>query len=243
MFFEISRESADLWYCSFDLNQTHIPYYLTLLSSDEILKAKRFKFEIDRERFIISRGILRVLLGRYLKENPKEIEFEYSSYGKPFVLHNDNIKFNISHSGNMAVFGFVKDVEIGVDIEKIKEDFDVLKLAKSFFSKDEIVALEKQPKEELSRTFFRCWTRKESFIKAEGSGLSFPLDKFSVSMDTDDDAELLKTDWDFSEKLNWNLFPFTPATQYIGALAVRNKLTKVSYFDWDVLNAYQTYFK
>lgn len=242
-FFEIPHETSDLWLCAFDLNQTRMPHYLTLLSADELLKAKRFKFEIDRERFVISRGILRILLGSYLKENPREIEFEYTSYGKPIAKHNDSINFNISHSGNRAVFGFVRDAEIGVDIEKIKEDFDVLQLAQGFFSNNELAFLKKLPKEELSKAFFRCWTRKESFIKAEGSGLSFPLDKFTVSMDRDNHAELLKTDWDFSERFNWNLFSFVPDPQYVGALAVRNKPITVNYFDWDALNVYQTYFK
>ena len=243
IFLGISYNSADLWNCTFDLNRTSIPHYLSLLSEHELLKAKKFKFEIDRERFVISRGILRILLGSYLKKNPRKIEFEYTTFGKPFVKNEDNIKFNISHSGNMAVFGFVKHVEIGVDIEKIKDNFDVLQLAQNFFSNSEIETLEKQPKEELQRAFFRCWTRKESFIKAEGSGLSFPLNEFSVTLDNDQNAELLSTDWDSREKLNWNLFSFKRGTQYVGALAVRKKLTGIHYFDWDVMKADQTYLK
>jgi 4'-phosphopantetheinyl transferase len=136
----------------------------------------------------------------------------------------------------MIVIAFAQDVEIGIDIEFIKTDFDPLKLAESFFSKNEIIALKAQSKEELGSAFFRCWTRKEFFIKAEGSGLSFPLDKFTVSLDSDHTAELLKTDWDLSEKDKWNLFSFSPSAQYLGAIAARINKLEVTFFEWNELS-------
>jgi len=225
-----------VYFLSVNKNRYLISKYYAHLSTDEKKKADGFKFEIDKERFVISRGVLRVLSGNFLKIKLDEVHFRYGEFGKPSFATNTNLKFNVSHSEDMIVIAFAEDVEIGVDVEFIKTDFDSLKLAESFFSKNEIISLKAQSKEELARAFFRCWTRKESFIKAEGSGLSFPLDKFTVSIDSDLNAELLKTDWDISEKDNWNLFSFTPNTQYIAALAVRKKGMKVEFFDWETLN-------
>lgn len=237
-FDEISPDSVNVYWVSVAKNQNLISVYQKYLSVDEQEKASRFKFKVDKERFIISRGILRILSGRFLQIDPKQIEFNYSEYGKPSYRENQDLKFNLSHSEDMIVIGFTKGFEIGIDVEFIKTDFEPLKLARNFFSKTEITLLENQPKSELFKTFFRCWTRKESFIKAEGSGLSFPLDQFAVSADIDDHAELLQTDWDFSERYQWKLYSYIPATQYIGALAVRNKLSRIEFFDWDVIKTH-----
>ena len=228
------NDVAHVWYCAFSKSQSKLPEFELLLSKDEKKRAANFKFKKDRNSYIISRGILRALLGSYLGLSPTEIEFEYTSYGKPYLSHNP-LNFNVSHSGDMAAFAFFLESEIGVDIEKIKDDFDALELARHFFSKNEIESLEKQPKAELSRAFYRCWTRKESFIKAEGSGLSFPLNKFTVSLDNDHQATLAATDWEATEKSKWSLFSFVPQEHYIMAIAARKKNTTVQYFNWHTI--------
>jgi len=216
---------------------SNILEYQSYLSKEECDRASRFKFQIDKERFILARAILRILSGYFLGLNPKEVRFVYGAYGKPDYAPKQNLKFNISHSGDMIVLGFTLEHELGVDVEKIKTDFDALKLAQNFFSRIEIEALEKLPKNELSRAFFRCWTRKESFIKAEGSGLSFPLDQFAVSLNDNKKAALLSTDWDVGEKSKWSLFSFVPAQGYIGACAVPSKVKTIRYFDWDTMKS------
>lgn len=226
------KQGLVVWYCAFSKNVSLLPTLRRELSHDEIARANRFKFEKDRSRFVISRGILRMLLGAYLDMPPAALKFEYTSYGKPFLSDTD-LKFNVSHSEDMAAFAFVEGTEVGVDIEKIKEDSDLMELARNFFSAREIAVMEKTPTTELARTFFRCWTRKESFIKAEGSGLSFPLDRFAVSLQEDHSAILEQTDWDPSEKDQWSLFSFTPHPEYIGALAIRTKGIELRYMDWD----------
>jgi len=230
---ELKEKTIQVWHCNFDFNRDKIDFYTSLLSKDENQRASRFKFKKDKDCYIITRGILRLLLASYLKIEVKEISFKYTSYDKPLLAFESELKFNVSHSGNRAVFAFFKGTEIGVDIEKIKTDFDVLELAQNFFSKTEIASLEKQPKSELARAFFRCWTRKESFIKAEGSGLSFPLDKFTVSLNHDLEADLLETEWNPLEKDQWQLFSFVPFIDYIGAVAVPCSIAKINYFNWD----------
>ena len=218
--FKLPKNEVHLWHCRFDAHRDCLETIGSILSREEKDKSERFKFKIHRERSIISRGVLRMLLGKYLQANPRDLQFGYTEYGKPFLKDESGLRFNLSHSHNRAVFAFVSDSPIGVDIEKIKTDFQVMEVARNFFSSDEILALETFPLKERAAGFYRCWTRKEAFIKAQGSGLSFPLTSFSVSLNSDS-PELLRTEWHPSEKKEWQLFSFRPSGKYQGALAVR----------------------
>lgn len=229
--FKLPPNEVHLWHCRFDANKAYIEDFKRMLSDDEVEKASRFKFDIHREQSIISRGLLRTLLGRYLQISPNNLRFGYTEFDRPFLKEKTSLEFNVSHSGNRLVIGFVQNVEIGVDIEKLKSDFDVMAIAQSFFSLDEIETLNDLPDENKVDAFYRCWTRKESFIKAKGSGLSFPLTSFSVSLNTDT-AKLLRTDWDTREKEEWQIFTFTPQESYQGAISVRSPISDVRQMDW-----------
>ncbi len=228
----LPENEVQLWYFKVDEFLKDVESYANLLSLKETARANSFKFAKDRTVYILARGLLRILSGRYLNEIPKKIKFDYGEYGKPGYKFQTPIKFNISHSGNMIVMAFARNCEIGVDIEKIKEDFDVIDIAQHFFSPDEIQTLKALPEHEQIYGFYRCWTRKEAFIKAKGSGLSFSLTSFSVSLDADR-AKLLRTDWAAAERKEWKLFTFTPAKDYLGALSVREEVNSVRVFDWD----------
>lgn len=226
------KNAAHLWYASFSNNTNNLSYYLELLSADEIKKASKFKFEINQQQFIIARGILRLLSGKYLNIKPNAIDFKYGEYGKPEYGFHSDLKFNISHSGDLIVLGFVKDFDIGVDVEKVKNDFDVLEIASNFFSALEIETLKKVPKAQQVEYFYRCWTRKESFIKAKSLGLSFPLDSFSVCIHSDKKSELLETKWDAAEKHQWKLFTLSPKPDYLSAISIQGNIKTVKYFNF-----------
>ena len=230
--YHLKENLIHVWSCSFSKSKSKLSRFEGFLSENEKKRAAKVKFEKDKSSFIISRGVLREILSGYLGISPSKVTFEYTSYGKPF-LSKYNLKFNISHSGDLAVFVFNMESEIGVDIERIKNNLNVLELTDNFFSKNEIESLHAMPPEQLNRAFYRCWTRKEAFIKAEGSGLSFPLNQFTVSLDNDCQATLLKTEWDSSEKENWSLFSFVPEDGYLVAVAVRQKLVSVRYFSFE----------
>lgn len=155
-----------------------------IVSPDESSRASRFHFEKDRVHFVRCRSALRNLLARYLGIPAAEIHFEYGSKGKPKVVAHQNprrLQFNVSHSGNAALIAIGSQSQLGVDIEKIRDDVDHTALAERFFSKRERVALEALPTSLRLSGFFACWTRKESFLKATGDGLSFALTDFSVT--------------------------------------------------------------
>jgi len=217
----LESKNVDIWLIDKNKYNSDVKYFWEILSFKEREKALRFRFEKDKNCFVIARGILRVLLGKYILKDPKKIEFQYSENGKPSIESNEKVKFNLSHSKDAIVIGFVKDYEIGVDVEFIKKDMEFEDIANSFFSEEEIHELMCFNKKEKSQAFFNCWTRKEAFIKAEGSGLSFPLNEFVVSLKNKNSAKLLSTKWDETEKEKWSLEAFTPFENYIGAIAVR----------------------
>lgn len=231
---ELPDNEVYIWYFNIDDFSNEKMYYAHLLSAEEIAKFGRFKFPKDQKIHIFSRGLLRVLSGYYLGQSPKDISFKYGEYGKPDYNFVSPVKFNVSHSGNFIVLAFVKDTQIGVDVEKIKTNFDTLRIAENFFSTKEIEALRACSENERAMAFYRCWTRKEAFIKAKGSGLSFPLISFTVSLD-DGPPRILRTEWDPLEKLEWKLHSFRPHSGYIGALALRGTVKKVSHYTSDNL--------
>lgn len=232
--FKFSSNEIHVWFININITlNKKITILNNYLSEDENLKTSKFKFKKDKNCSIITRGALRLLSGKYLNLNPKNIKFNYGEYGKPDFDFETNLKFNVSHSGNMAVIGFVLNDDIGIDVEKIKTDFDVFDIVSNYFSSLEIESLKELPTKEQVKGFYRCWTRKESFIKAKAKGLSFPLDSFSVSLESDEKVELLETKWNKNEKELWKLFSFSPEEGYLGAVSVKGKVEEVRYFSFN----------
>ena len=193
-----------------------------LLSSDEQERAARFHFARDRQYFCAARASLRTLLGGYLKATPREVAFQYSDKGKPGLTSHRRshaIAFNVSHSGDFALLGFTRSCEIGVDIEKIRDDFDSAAIARRFFSAHEQEQLSRLRADQQHHAFFRCWTRKEAFIKALGEGLSHPLDQFDVSLETAGPVSLT-TRPDAGEAERWWLQSVDAGPGYAAAFAV-----------------------
>jgi 4'-phosphopantetheinyl transferase len=133
----------------------------------------------------VARGVLRKILGSYLNKHPGKICFGYSAHGKPTLAHghiDDNICFNLSHSGEFALYAVTLNKKIGIDIENIKDAVSPEHVAQQFFSQNEISSLEKIDMSKRSGLFFQYWTRKEAILKARGEGLSFPMEQFDVSL-------------------------------------------------------------
>ena len=191
------------------------------LDEDERERASRFHFERHRRRFVAARGFLRALLAHYLDLQPDEVRFTYGRYGKPSLDHASGLRFNMSHSHELAVYAFVQEKEIGVDVEYIKADFATEDIARQFFSTPEVEALTSLPKGERAAAFFRCWTRKEAYIKAIGSGLSHPLNEFDVSLN--EPAALLRDAQDEGAVARWEMFNLEFSDKYAGALVVEGR--------------------
>lgn len=190
---------------------------------DERERADKFRVEWARRHFVVARATLRTILGGYLKARPEKLRFRYSPFGKPYLsgqTGQEGLHFNLSHSHELAVCAVARGRSLGIDIEYLRVDFDYLQLAAHFFSPSERATLGALPVESRARGFFNCWTRKEAYIKAHGSGLSLPLNQFEVSLAPCEPAALLNCAYDPREVVRWTLRELSLAPDYVAALAV-----------------------
>jgi 4'-phosphopantetheinyl transferase len=197
-----------------------------ILAEDERERAARFRADEARKDFILTRAALRSLCAGYLAVTPQALQFVVSEYGKPTLSAEHNLQFNVSHTQGLALLAFVRDREIGVDVEKIGPAPDARKLAERFFSQVERAALEPLSGGELQAAFFRCWTRKEAYIKARGAGLSLPLDQFDVSLAADAADALLATRPDPLDVQRWSVRNLPIHAGYAAALALAENVNK-----------------
>ena len=205
--------------------------FIGLLDPDELTRANRFHFEKDRRHFIVARGFLRVLLGRYLTSDPKQLKFVYGDYGKPALAQESLLRFNMSHSQGMALYAFTEGRDVGVDVEYMRADFTGDDIARRFFSPFEVQSLCGLPDADRVESFFRCWTRKEAYIKATGRGLSQPLDGFDVTLAPGETAALLRTDEGSHER--WSMANVEVGPGYAGAVAVEGPIATIRYWNAD----------
>ena len=224
----LSSDEVHVWRIRLEQPADAQENYLRSLDQDERARAGRFHFDKHRRHFVVGRGFLRRLLARYLDATPAEVRFSYGPYGKPVLdgQHRESsLRFNASHSGEWAVYAFVQDHEIGVDVEYVKEDFATEGSAERFFSAGEVKTLNALTEDEKPAAFFRCWTRKEAYIKAIGSGLSHPLDTFDVTLAPGEPAALLRVQRDPEAIARWSLFDLDVETGYAAALAVEGPVS------------------
>lgn len=195
-----------------------------LLSADECARADRFRFECDRQRFIVSHGAVRLILGNYLHTAPERLQFRATSYGKPYLAPTDGMEplaFNLSHAGDFALCAVGHQRAIGIDIERLRPIPEAMQIAEQFFAGCEQRYLASLSPVQQIEAFFDFWTCKEAFLKARGDGLLHPLDKIVVELDTEGIATLARIDDDPYAGQRWSLGLFTPARGYTSSLVVQ----------------------
>lgn len=215
-----------LWQVSLDVADDAAP---RLLSSDELERAARIRDPRRAARFRRCRAILRRLLGDALGRDPAELVFHLSGYGKPELadLANHQLHFNVTHSDSVAFVGLRRGGPLGVDVERIRPEFAVESIAARFFSVRERKTLMSLPAEERVEAFFRCWTRKEAFIKAVGEGLSYPLDEFDVTLRREEPAAVVAVRGNMVEARNWRLEELEAPEEFVAAFACEGIVTSV----------------
>ncbi len=219
---EIGAREVHLWGIWLNAGTEALAQFSSTLSSEERYRADRFSSEILKCSYTFSRGGLRILLAHYLGRLPNEIELIRGPKGKPSLRESSRIRFNTSHSGQMALYAFTLGCEVGVDVEQIRKLDDAESLASRFFSPGEISELLSLNPKEMTQAFFRCWTRKEAYIKAVGGGLSIPLSCFQVTLLHGVPARLVQIADDMGDAGEWTLHHLEPAPGYVGALAYQD---------------------
>ena len=148
---------------------------LALLSPDEAARAKRLVIPLQRERFILTRGLLRRALGTATGHHPAALQFSRGPDGKPF-LQGEELEFSLSHSGDSLLVAMARGCAVGCDLELLRAVPQAASIAMRWFSPEERRALAELSGEALHRAFLSCWVRKEAALKAVGTGLQSPLD-------------------------------------------------------------------
>lgn len=225
--FHLNDARIEVWCVETLAPESVIRQLQSVLSVEELERAARFKFERDRNAFIVARGVLRVLLACYLGSFPGDVEFVYGTKGKP-SLPDSRIEFNISHSNGVVLLAFTQGCALGVDIEYVRPVQEMMQIASRNFCLEEALELAGLPEEQRERAFFRCWTRKESYIKATGNGLSSPLSEFRVAFKEGEPARFVHIGNDPSAAAAWTLHDLDVSPAYAAAIAYRGQPRRIA---------------
>ncbi|HEY7780921.1 MAG TPA: 4'-phosphopantetheinyl transferase superfamily protein, partial [Ktedonobacterales bacterium] len=220
---------VDIWLADVERHALAIGRLEALLADAEWERVARYHHDRDRRRFVVVRGLLRALLGRYLGQPPRSLRIHYGPHGKPELAPTSatigplfdprdaprfDLRFNVSHSHGRALFAFARGHEVGVDLEFRRALADAGAIARRYFAAGERAALEALPPEARAEAFFTCWARKEAYIKGTGGGMITLLRTFEVSLAPGAPAALLAVPADPSAVGQWSLYDPPPIPGY-----------------------------
>ena len=218
----LTGSDLHIWSAALSASAEELAHFHTLLAVDEKARAERFYFERDRDRYIVGRGILRMLLAGYLDMEASEIPFVYGPQRKPaldVVRGNKTLHFNLAHCNEWAAYVFGWERPVGIDLEHIRPLPDVDDLVQRFFTPRESTLIRSLSGEKKWDTFFQIWTCKEAILKAHGSGLTTPLDQFEISLNENGVVTVTSHIQDSAELTVWHLETFELIRGYKSAVA------------------------
>jgi 4'-phosphopantetheinyl transferase len=232
----LARDGVHVWRAALDRPPSQTAEgFLRNLAEDERARAGRLYFERDREHFIVARGVLRAILGRYLNREPHYVSFRYNSHGKPALAgapDADAIRFNVSHSHGLALYAVARGREVGIDVERIRCNLDIAAIAERYFSRRDVTMLRDLPADERHQAFFRVWTRKEAYVKAQGEGLSLLSDRLDLVPAPGEPEAVASARCGSHENARWSFQELVPAPSYVAALAVEGRGWHLSCLQW-----------
>lgn len=231
----LSSDDIHVWVASLDQPAGRVRWLAHLLSADERMRAKRLSFDRQRTHFIVGRGVLRAILANYVGTEPSQLQFCYGLHRKPAlvdVCSGRALRFNLSHSDGLALYAVTHDREIGVDLERVRPVADFEQIARRYFTSGEYAVLCALDAAKQHEAFFNCWTRKEAYLKAIGTGLIQSLDSVEVSLAPGEPARLLGVRETRAETEGWSIHELAPAFGYVAALVVKGQGRRVTCRQW-----------
>jgi 4'-phosphopantetheinyl transferase len=229
------EDEVHVWLAPFDVG-SFLPLLRMCLSPEEIARAARFRSPADERSALVSRGILRQLLGQYLRREPSAIAFACNAFGKPRLAeaHDaDGLSFNVSHSQDRVVFAFARQGRIGIDVERIRPEAANEDLVDHYLAPAEVNRLRSLPAAERIEGFFECWTRKEAFLKARGDGLMGRLDTFEVAFGRNVTPAILHVEEDDgTEAQDWTVLNLPMGDDYAAALVAEGPCRQLRCYRW-----------
>jgi len=231
----LASDNVHIWRASLDQPVQCFQELAQTLCPKERERAKQLHLEQDRKRFIVARGVLRRILGHYLGMEPEGLQFRYGVHGKPHLTEAYGgrwLRFNLSHSYGLALYAIAYEREVGVDLEYVRPLSKVDRIADRFFSSKENAVLRTLPEDKKLEAFFKCWTRKEAYVKGRGAGISGRLDWFDVSSPAAKPAKLIDVNPVIQGSSAWIIQDVTPANGCVGAIAVKAHNCNVAYWQF-----------
>lgn len=222
----VTEGTIHLWTAKLDLWKSYIGKLRGLLSSEELDRLDRLKIESKREEFLWSRGILRIVLAQYEKEEPQHLIICRSPGGKPF-LPESRLEFNISHSSGLLICGIRSKQRIGVDIQEIYPVSSLDRIIQNHFSPTEIEYLQGLPTgADYYSYFFAIWTAKEAYFKGIGIGINDNFNQVSIIPESGDIRSYHLTGSNFlAEHSDWTIQPLKIAERFSAAVAYEGQLS------------------
>lgn len=225
----LKSNEARIWFTCLLDNEKNILYFASILSEDECQKVNRFRFSKDQKNFIISRGILKCLLGKYLEQEPQEVEIIYGLWGKPCLVEH-SLYFNLSHSRDYVLYALTWNYEVGIDLEYIDPILDLEEIVLSILSPQELAYWKTVNREDKIKTFFKFWVCKEAFLKALGKGWlndqwTIPLKELGHLKNDDKNSER-------TEKMRAPYY-FETIPGYASALFIEGPFLRPIYYIWN----------
>lgn len=202
-----------------------------LLTADERGRAARFRFAADRDRFVVARARLRLVLASFGAGPPERIRLAHGAHGKPLLPAHPELQFNVSHAGDLALIAVARRAAVGVDLERLDRRHRLEDVAACCFSGAERAALARLDPCTRAAAVVRCWCRKEAYLKARGVGLTLPLDSFDVATDVRTasfGSLLLATRARTRDVEDWDLRDVDVGADYVAAVALRGRIRRVS---------------
>ena len=230
---KLSTDDLHIWRVSLDQTDGRVQELWQIISDDERRQAGRFHFDRDRRRYIVRRGMLRLIIGDYIDMAPSRLQFFSGNRGKPYLkphLGDFPLQFNSTHSKEIALYAFTCDREIGIDVEYVRDLPDAEQIALATFSSLENKMLQSLPEDQRQEAFYNCWVRKEAYIKAIGNGLYHALDRFDVSLAPGEPARLVSVEGSAEQASYWWMISLNPEDGYVAALVVKGGGSSPSYY-------------
>jgi 4'-phosphopantetheinyl transferase len=182
-----------------------------LLAREEEERAARMRHEPSRRIFLHTRTMLRRILALYTGEPAEKLPLVISEQGKPSLDFENAPCFNLSHSGDIGLIAITRAAHVGIDLEMLRDVTRPDRIAKTYFTPNEQATLASLPESLQLDAFHACWTRKEAYVKATGTGIANQLARFDVTLAPDQPAQICAIDGDAQKAQATTLHAFRPA--------------------------------
>lgn len=225
---QASGHDIDIWLTYYDevAEGSQLAGLRSFLSEDEVARESRFYFAEDRKRYVVTRAMVRMVLSRYARIDPRRWVFSKNDYGRPAIADAmadadadaRGLCFNLSHTRGLIALAVTRGRELGIDVENVATRAVSLDVAEHFFSRTEVAELSCVAPERQQDRFFEYWTLKESYIKARGIGLSLPLDGFSFDFPQQAGVRIRITPELQDRDDRWSFWQYRPSPDHLMAI-------------------------